>query len=224
MPTEGELLLGNVLRRPADLAARGVYADWLAENGDPARGEFVSLSLEWGALPGDVRALVSKWPNFAFWGRTWQDAAPGVSFDACVRAAEVRRRMTELFAPNAGAWCCGAALQWVSHSFSGGFLDSIALTYAEYRLRARDLFAAHPITAVTFIDAHPARLTAGSDWVLFRANGSPVREFVDADLFVELDLPLSGNAKFHSSRAVLMERLSEAAVRLGCRLAGVARE
>lgn len=43
--SDGETLLGAVYERPWDDAARLVYADWLAERGDP-RGEFIVLQSE----------------------------------------------------------------------------------------------------------------------------------------------------------------------------------
>jgi uncharacterized protein (TIGR02996 family) len=54
--TEGDALYRAILAAPDDDAPRLVWADWLEENGDPDRAEFVRLQCEWAALdPGDPR-------------------------------------------------------------------------------------------------------------------------------------------------------------------------
>ncbi|MFT7638728.1 MAG: hypothetical protein ACI9G1_000453 [Pirellulaceae bacterium] len=44
-------LLQEVLTNPADMDARGVYADWLAESGDP-RGSFIALQMQLSQMTG----------------------------------------------------------------------------------------------------------------------------------------------------------------------------
>ena len=52
--TEGDALYRAILAAPDDDAPRLVWADWLDENGDPDRAEFVRLQCLWAALdPGD---------------------------------------------------------------------------------------------------------------------------------------------------------------------------
>jgi len=52
--TDGEALYRAVLESPDDDAPRLVWADWLEENGDPERAEFVRLQCRWAILePGD---------------------------------------------------------------------------------------------------------------------------------------------------------------------------
>jgi uncharacterized protein (TIGR02996 family) len=71
MTGDGEALLRAICERPWEVDPRLVYADWLEENGQPERAEFIRLQLEVAALPRNqwsdapqrVRAdaLESKW-------------------------------------------------------------------------------------------------------------------------------------------------------------------
>jgi uncharacterized protein (TIGR02996 family) len=52
MTGDGEALFRAVCESPADDTPRLVYADWLQENGQPERGEFILLQCEaWNLLP-----------------------------------------------------------------------------------------------------------------------------------------------------------------------------
>jgi uncharacterized protein (TIGR02996 family) len=54
--TDGEALYRAILESPDDDAPRLVWADWLEENGDPERAQFVRLQCELASLdPGDIR-------------------------------------------------------------------------------------------------------------------------------------------------------------------------
>ena len=49
--SDHDALLAAILADPADDTARLVYADWLAENGDPDRGEFIRIEIELARTP-----------------------------------------------------------------------------------------------------------------------------------------------------------------------------
>jgi uncharacterized protein (TIGR02996 family) len=49
--TDGDLLLARVIADPACDAVRLVYADWLQENGQPERAEFVRVQVELARTP-----------------------------------------------------------------------------------------------------------------------------------------------------------------------------
>jgi uncharacterized protein (TIGR02996 family) len=52
MTGDGEALFRAVCENPTDDTPRLVYADWLQENGQPERGEFILLQCEaWNLLP-----------------------------------------------------------------------------------------------------------------------------------------------------------------------------
>ena len=46
--------LAAILERPEDDFPRLVYADWLDENGDPARAEFIRLQLQLAREPPEA--------------------------------------------------------------------------------------------------------------------------------------------------------------------------
>jgi len=78
----GQMLLAAIYREPADHGLRAIYADWLAEQGDP-QGEFIALQLlRDHTEPQRARLLELE----AAHGRAWlgqvANACAGVWFDA----------------------------------------------------------------------------------------------------------------------------------------------
>ena len=54
--THAEAFLQAILEDPADDAPRLIYADWLEENGDAGRADFIRIQCELARLPeGDPR-------------------------------------------------------------------------------------------------------------------------------------------------------------------------
>jgi uncharacterized protein (TIGR02996 family) len=49
--TDGDLLLRAICENPAEDAPRLVYADWLDENGQPERAEFIRVQIELAKIP-----------------------------------------------------------------------------------------------------------------------------------------------------------------------------
>ncbi len=227
--TERGSLLMNVLRCPADLTARAVYADWLAEQDDPAdreRGEFIAGSLELDRAPRAVRNLVGANAGFRSWWPNWQDSAPDISFADCVRFDETRQRVSRLHAQNVEEWTLCATMQtpvWVA-----GFLDRVTMTHAGFHEFGRRLFELHPITSVTLSDVRTIRPTADESWCVFAGRHGRGDEYkIGSELYACLDLPevdqrLGVEAKDSPVRDI-SKKISEAAVRLGCKWAGVDR-
>jgi uncharacterized protein (TIGR02996 family) len=57
--TDGNALLAVIIANPDDDTPRLVYADWLQENGQPERTEFIRLQIERERLtPADPRFAV----------------------------------------------------------------------------------------------------------------------------------------------------------------------
>jgi uncharacterized protein (TIGR02996 family) len=52
-PTTGDALLDDIRRHPDDDAPRMVYADWLADNGDPERADFIRTQCRLARCEGD---------------------------------------------------------------------------------------------------------------------------------------------------------------------------
>ena len=47
-----QAFLADIIAHPDDDAPRLIYADWLEENGQPERGEFIRLQIKLATLPG----------------------------------------------------------------------------------------------------------------------------------------------------------------------------
>lgn len=94
-PTTGEQLLQQIWQRPDDRHLLGVYADWLATNGDPIRAEYMQLSL----LPKRTKAhearreLLKKRHSGAWLGAarkfayTWEASEESPGFIGNVRCS-----------------------------------------------------------------------------------------------------------------------------------------
>ncbi len=110
---------------PDDDTPRLIYADWLDENGDPDRAEFIRLQIDSARLPeGDPR---------------------GVDLD--VRAEEIlAARETEWL----GEW----SERLVHWSFQRGFLDAITIEAEPFLTRGDELFQRFPVRKVRFVDAN----------------------------------------------------------------------
>jgi uncharacterized protein (TIGR02996 family) len=154
--TAGEVLLRDVLERPADDAPRLILADWLDEHGGrPDQAEFIRLQLELARLGGMLPAA-----RFDGAGRELGQV-PG---------AALLRRERELWdahaAPGVGTRALAATddCRW-----RRGFVDEVRLPCADFLREgvAAALFAAHPVTRAGLSDREPLR-TASGQCVWFR--------------------------------------------------------
>ena len=124
--TEREALLAAVYANPDDDTPRLVFADWLQENGEPERAEFIRVQCELaGELPPRAGrgALVSRTHKL-------------------LRAHESRWR-SELIEVEPMAW------RW--DRFERGFVDSLFVyDAAQFTHFASRLFACSPSSSLTF--------------------------------------------------------------------------
>lgn len=131
---DGDLLLRRILEVPEDDAARLVYADWLEENGDPDKAEYIRLEVELEA------SIISK-----------TKLSPDRKHHVLSRTTVLHRRIA-----NRSRYQLPkkAALQW-----NRGFIDSLLLPidYFWNRQRLMALFRRHPITEVTLFGCKPSR-------------------------------------------------------------------
>jgi uncharacterized protein (TIGR02996 family) len=112
--SDGEALLRAVVENPADDGVRLVYADWLEENGDAERGEFIRMQVEMARLPADdlareplrerlrrVSSRLDEWrralPRLpgVNWQRFWRGFVSGAAVD---HWGHFRRQADRLFA------------------------------------------------------------------------------------------------------------------------------
>ena len=149
--TDGDLLLRAILADPAEDTHRLVYADWLDEQGQGERAEFIRVQVESAAL---CRRVTDRRDDI---GIGWSLPEPHKS-----RVGWLRDRERELLksASGRGYHCwewMGAAkgvvpdgAHWRQHViFDRGFVASITCTAADWLAHGDDIVAAHPVERVT---------------------------------------------------------------------------
>jgi uncharacterized protein (TIGR02996 family) len=180
--TEREAFLRAILEDPADDTPRLAFADWLTDQGEGPRAEFIRVQVELRQYPLAI-----------------EEAKPGGAIPATKRYGQLRTRERELLlARNDG----GATNRWawghhVSHligepwsadsvQFRRGFVESVTLTAADFLRHAEALFRAQPITRVTLSDIdlslgswHEVRAPAGYVTV-FAPSGDTVEEMAES--------------------------------------------
>lgn len=196
----GAALLRNILIDPADDAARLVYADWLTENGEPGRAEYVRWQV--GIVQGGgncVSHVGSESPTRRLY-RPWMLA----ELDAL---------------PLTDPW---------EAEYRRGFIEVLHCTCAEFVAHAADLFACQPITGVRLVDKAAAE-TDGK-WGLYRSPQKPnayqalAGHVLPSDVWELLERAPDTTFrswKFFESRELASGALSAACVRLGRRRAGL---
>lgn len=150
----GSSLLRAVLADPASDAARLIYADWLEEQGERDRAEFVRVQVELAKPHRGIEKLIATVGHLV---------SPSAVANMRQQAKpELVERERELWAQNRQAWevrCPGFDLGPASRAWwVRGFLTEIHLPLSAFLEHARDLFSRHPITAVVISDAviHPS--------------------------------------------------------------------
>jgi uncharacterized protein (TIGR02996 family) len=125
--TEREALQKAVCENPDDDTPRLVFADWLDENGEPERAEFIRVQIELtsNSHPDENRIL--------------------------------RARESELLEKHAGAWTDPLAGYWLDwsgkpYSFSRGFVEHLELEATTFTARGEELFRLTPLRSVHFPD------------------------------------------------------------------------
>jgi len=132
--SDGDALLRAILLNPADDVARLVYADWLQENGDEPRANFIRASVEIDKLPGcghpsPLGHSECRWCQLFVTEQNYlgsKDAIP-------------KRALRYGQAPRG--------------AFRRGFIFTAAPTLEQFMDNARFLFRAHPIENVSLRDS-----------------------------------------------------------------------
>lgn len=117
--SDRDALLAAILANPDEDTPRLMFADWLKENGDSDRGEFVRLQVE---------------------------AAHAEPFSPSARplAADAQR----LLERHAGEWTRHLAERTVARQFVRGFVEQVTVNAATFARDAAALFAAEPIRSL----------------------------------------------------------------------------
>jgi uncharacterized protein (TIGR02996 family) len=123
MTTDESAFLTAVRDHPDDDTARLVYADWLQENGDPDRGEFIRAQVELFRTPPD-------------------------SETAERRRSALYRREAELLKRHKAAWLAPFTPYAKESSFVRGFVQELEVSAGVFLRHAERWFALTPLTRV----------------------------------------------------------------------------
>ncbi len=168
MTTDEQGYLRGILEHPADDFRRLIYADWLEENGQADRCEFIRLQLELAKYAPERSGGLTEW--------TSDDAM----FDAMrreenPRQEHLKRRECESLTANEITWIADTFDRRIIHEtpdnrqtllrwhWSRGFVSSIELSTAAFLEHAASIFAAAPVTSVRLTDLDPT-LPLGFAW------------------------------------------------------------
>src|SRR5262249_20535120 len=134
--SDRDALLAAILADPADDTARLVYADWLGENGEADRGEFIRVEVELARTPP-------------------------LSAEDERRRQHLLRRRDELLRQHRTAWLAPFLPHARDTSFDRGFVSSLDVPAHMFLQHAELWFAITPLTRVKFTSSHVVDEDAG---------------------------------------------------------------
>jgi uncharacterized protein (TIGR02996 family) len=174
--THEEAFLEDIVEHPDDDAPRLIYADWLEDNGDPQRAEFIRAQHALAVLPpGDPRRI------------------------------PLLKRQDELLGLYEEQWRELPALAGVTwEDFSRGFVEAVFVETVDVFLeKAEALFAASPVQRVQigYIDAQSAWKLARSPWL---ARVRELNLGNNPDLGIEGVRALAGSVYLGNLHALLL--------------------
>src|SRR5690242_10580803 len=107
--------LQAILEAPEEDGPRLIYADWLEENGDPERAEFIRAQVEIARREGAEPSHED---------RTWMDLPDELD--------GLRRRAAELQARNEGRWSAGLEGLTLNRNFRRGLLEYVRVQASRF--------------------------------------------------------------------------------------------
>lgn len=169
---QGESLLQAIFEHPADDAVRLVYADWLEENGDCERAEFIRVQVELARLDDELEACRcdrEPRPRLAWCDRC--QAAHAAVVDLGRREGELLYGTHPCSFSNWWGWAAGplhAAYneateavgqgdgepEEVDWDYCRGFVERVRLPLQAWLDHGPALVAAHPLTRVERSDRY----------------------------------------------------------------------
>ncbi|TMJ00855.1 MAG: TIGR02996 domain-containing protein [Alphaproteobacteria bacterium] len=166
----GDVLIQEVLEHPEDDVPRLIYADWLAENDQPVRAEFIQLQCR----------LAKEQPDYAL--------DTGTSPRAYTSSGDPRiRRAYALFQELAFPTVSKGPItltsfQWTAATWRRGFVEGLSLSCSEFTRLARLVFKLHPVTRVQLKDRQPTWCPGWNGYWSWRVTGDEVPFFSDGFL------------------------------------------
>lgn len=247
--TEREAMVRAVCEQPDDDTVRLAFADWLEENGEPERAEFVRLQVELAKYPKQAAWLeqmpVEQWQGSESEGELLRRLDPLVKRHTQLCGLYVRdcaKWSREVIQGLLGSdWLQRSATwQW---GWDRGFVSEVTLPLAAFYApetahdTARELFATQPVTRVTLTCRRPLEWTEdtgsashdGDRWFSWldpriQPGESPYRvpgELIDEMVRVGAKTNRRRSAVRFPTRSASIDALSEACVAWGRTLVGL---
>lgn len=171
--SDGDALLRTILNNPDDDTARLVYADWLQENGNEDRAEFIRLQCEYQTWRPSALCVHNSKPHYRFKpSKRCGLSTDNPAHNCPCRSELLRVRERDLWADqvrgahDAGGLLWGLSVERVTvpsksaprtyaeetYVVERGFVAHVFVPLAAFMQHAPALFRAHPIERVTLTD------------------------------------------------------------------------
>ncbi len=234
--------LRAILEDPANDGPRRAYSDWLRENGQDARGEFIAVQLalasetqySWrdeckvcGAMPdpeedGEIRHSKGCYTQSEDGGgSSWAEPNP--------RWEALKRRERELLTRYESSWTPRPITKSTGHywlawngtekpwQWSRGFVSAITLPTAAFITHAPAIFAAAPIERVTLSDKRPEHQANWYGWYRISEHREEVVDEIPECIhdFLSDIYPGDNFWRASASEADALDNLSAACVAYG---------
>ncbi len=177
--TTREAFIKDILDNPADDTLRLIYADWLEENGEPERAEFIRVQIELARTPDPCWML-----GVCIYGPDPPRAKVGKLVHFCGNTQwflrhHLRTKELELLeAPHKGGTWTNRVV-WADNLFQAavisddvtwtrGFVSRVRLTCAAWMEHGPALVRAHPIERVELLDKRPHHSDGNPFWFWLR--------------------------------------------------------
>jgi uncharacterized protein (TIGR02996 family) len=183
--SERDDFLRAILANPADDAPRLVYADWLDDQGESARAEFIRVQVAMARLPEPELKCIGPLVRVNHWERVGGHCAHCAKLPGPCEYHRLEDREAELFDPDwfdpEGKTFNQVALDvddYVPHRAYGkpvrGFVGYVRCEAAFWLAHADAITAEHPVTTVRLTTQPTANMTrdAVRPWRLPCADGA----------------------------------------------------
>ena len=94
MTSDGDALLRAICEAPWEDTPRLVFADWLEENGQPERAEFIRLQIELKALPHDERFGTPQYDRASALEQKWDPSERAIARKTAKNADSKAKKVT----------------------------------------------------------------------------------------------------------------------------------
>lgn len=169
--TTEQALLRAILDTPADDAPRLIYADWLEENGQPERAEFIRVQCELARIPAEDLAETN------FWEGQLSDG-PARYFPIAKLLRKSRKK--GIFVKVSRGLHVGNERPLIECIFHRGFSSEIRCTLGEWLQHGPRIVAEHPVEWVRLTDFRPWRLTRDGFGIIWDRECPSVRRSTEA--------------------------------------------